>query len=44
MLDSNCLGHLRDDLVEEGIGVDEEEARIVAREVADEIAGVAEAD
>lgn len=44
MLDSDGLRHLRDDFIEDGIGIDEEQARVVAGEVADEIAGVAEAD
>lgn len=43
VLDSDGLGHLRDDLVEDGVGVDEEQPRVVAGEVADEVAGVADA-
>lgn len=43
MLDSDGLRHLRDDLIEDRVGVDEEQPRIVAGEVADEVAGVADA-
>lgn len=37
-------GHLGDNLVAEGIGVDEEEAGIKAGKGRDEVAGVAEGD
>lgn len=44
VLDSDGPRHLGYDLVEEGVSVDEEQARVVAGEVTNEIAGIAEAD
>lgn len=41
---ADFLGHLIDDFIEESVGVDEEESPLLADQIGDELAGVAEAD